>query len=334
MRPLTMTANRCALAFAAALCLIVAGGAQAQTKKVRYLEVVRTLLYAPAYVAISKGYFKAAGLDVTMTTAWGGDKLAAAILSGAADIGLTGPEVPIYIRNSESPQKMKIFAGLVATDGFLLLSREKPAKFDWKMLKGKEILGWRPGSTPLLFFEEALRIHGLDPARDVKLSNNLAIPTRMGAWLSGQNQYAIFTEVEASQLEQQGKGYVVAAIGKEVGFADYTSFVATERYIRENPDVAQAFTDAIYKAMQWTATASTGELVKALAEFFPGVDMQALGAGAERYKTLGYWKKTPVIEPQAITKFQDILVRGKELDNAKRVKFEDLITNDFARKAK
>src|SRR5262249_61993470 len=34
--------------------------------KVRYTEVVRSILYAPAYVAMANGYFKDAGLDVAM----------------------------------------------------------------------------------------------------------------------------------------------------------------------------------------------------------------------------------------------------------------------------
>ena len=50
------------------------------------------MLYAPAYVAITKGYFKDAGLDVTLSTAQGGDKSMAALLSNSADIALIGPE--------------------------------------------------------------------------------------------------------------------------------------------------------------------------------------------------------------------------------------------------
>ena len=42
--------------------------------KIRYNEVVHSMLYAPAYVAIAKGYFDARGLDVTLATAQGGDK--------------------------------------------------------------------------------------------------------------------------------------------------------------------------------------------------------------------------------------------------------------------
>ena len=71
-------------------------GARAQGKppvKIRYNEVVRSILYAPAYVAITNGYFKDAGLDVTLTTAQGGDKSVAALLSNSADIALIGPEI-------------------------------------------------------------------------------------------------------------------------------------------------------------------------------------------------------------------------------------------------
>src|SRR3954471_2446982 len=37
--------------------------------KIRYSEVVRSILYAPTYVAITQGFFKDAGLDVALSTA-------------------------------------------------------------------------------------------------------------------------------------------------------------------------------------------------------------------------------------------------------------------------
>ena len=88
--------------------------ARAQRKpaaKVRYNEVVRSILYAPAYVALSKGYFTEAGLDITMATAQGGDKSMAALLGNNADIALMGPESPIYILTGELPTKVRIFCG-------------------------------------------------------------------------------------------------------------------------------------------------------------------------------------------------------------------------------
>ena len=302
--------------------------------KIRYNEVVRSILYAPAYVAITKGYFKDAGLDVTLTTAQGGDKSVAALLSNSADIALIGPETAIYVQNSDSPTKIPIFCGLTATDGFMLLGREKVDKFDWSMLKGKEILGFRPGSTPVLFLEAALRKNGIDPQKDVKLNNNIAIPARVGSWIAGQNQFGIFTEPDPSQLELDGKGYFMASIGETVGPADYTTFMATDKYIKDNPAVIQTWTDAIYKAQQWTLAQPPAEVAKSIADFFPGVSPQALTNSAERLRRLNIWKASPKIEPKAIERFQDILVQGHVLEDAKRVKFETLVLTEFADKAK
>jgi NitT/TauT family transport system substrate-binding protein len=301
--------------------------------RVRYNEVVRSLLYAPAYVAISKGYFKDAGLDIQLSTANGGDKSMAALLSNSADIALIGPETAIYVLNSDSSTKARIFCGLTATDGFMLVGRAKVDKFEWSMLKGNDILGFRPGSTPLLFLEEAMRMNGVNPDTDVKLSNNIAVPARVGAWLSGQGQYAIFIEPDASQLELDGKAYFLASIGATVGFADYTAFMATDQYIKDHAAVLQNWTDAIYRAQKWTAAASAPEIVHAIGGFFPGVSLAALTAAAERYQKLKIWKTTPVIEPKAMDRFQDILVHGHVLEAAKRVKFSDLVDMQFAAKA-
>jgi NitT/TauT family transport system substrate-binding protein len=325
------------LAAAALLPVAMPRRANAQRKpltKVRYNEVVRSVLYVPTYVAISKRYFEEAGLDVTMSTAQGGDKSMAALLGNAADIALMGPESPIYVLTSDSPTKVRIFCGLTSTDGFMLLGREKVDKFDWAMLKGKEILGFRPGSTPLLYLEAAMRQNGIDPQRDVKLVNNVAIPARVGSWLAGQNQYGIFIEPDASQLELDGKAHFLASIGETIGPADYTAFMATDKYIKDNPEALQSWTNAIYKAQKWTEAATPAEIAKVLEPFFPGVNPQALNAAAERYRRLKIWKNTPLIEEKPMEKFQDILIAGHVLEPAKRVKFQDLILTEFAKKAK
>jgi len=308
--------------------------ARAQRAKVRYSEVVRSVLYVPAYVAITKGYFEEQGIEQTMSTAQGGDKCMAALLSNAADVALIGPETAIYVLTSDSPSKARIFCGLTTPDGFMLLGREKVDRFEWNMLRGKEILGFRPGSTPLLFLEAALRKNGIDPQKDVKLMNNVAIPARVGSWLSGQNQFGIFTEPDPSQLELDGKGYFMASIGQTVGPADYTAFMATDQYIRDHPDIIQGWTNAIYKAQRWTQTAPTAEIVEAIQPFFPGVNPQALAAATDRYRRIKIWKETPSIEPSAIERFQDILVEGDVLTTAKRVKYKDLVLTEFAAKAK
>ncbi len=317
--------------------LSVAAPLSAQDKpliKIRYNEVVRSIMYAPAYVALAKDYFKEAGFDIALSTAQGGDKSVAALLSGAADIALIGPETAIYVQNSTSPTKIPIFCGMTTTDGFLIMSREKIDKFEWSMLKGKDFLGFRPGSTPLLFLEAALRKNGIDPQKDVKLNNNIAVPARVGSWLAGQNQFAIFTEPDASQLELDGKAHFIASVGKIVGPADYTTFMATDKYIHDNPAIIQTWTDTIYRAQKWTAEQPPEQIAQTISPFFSGVNPKALVSAAKRFKELGIWKKTPKIDKEAMDRFQDILVQGHVLDNDKRVKFEVLVLSQFADKAK
>src|SRR5260370_7466582 len=167
---------------------------------------------------MTKGFFAEAGLEVEMTTAQGGDKSMAALISAAADIALMGLEAAIYVLTSDSPVKARIFCALTASDGFMLVGRNKVDKFDWNLLKGKDILGFRPGSTPLLFFEAAMRQNGIDPLKDVKLANNVGIPARVGSWLAGQNQYAIFIQPDAPQLDLDGNAYFLASVAPPLGF--------------------------------------------------------------------------------------------------------------------
>jgi NitT/TauT family transport system substrate-binding protein len=164
--------------------------------------------------------------------------------------------------------------------------------------------------------------------------NNVGIPARVGSWLAGQNQYAIFIEPDASQLELDGKAHFLASIGETVGLADYTTFMATDKYIRENKETLQNWTNGIAKGMAWTAQAPIPDLVSAIGQFFPGVKPEVLAHAAERYRRLKIWKSSPVIAPAAMEKFQDILVQGHVLESNKRVKFADLVVTEFFNKAK
>lgn len=301
--------------------------------RVRYQEVVRSLFFAPAYVALSQGFFRDAGLDVVLATANGGDKAMAALLGGEADIALLGPELPIAVHNGASPTKARLFCGMTAADGYLLCAREPRAPFDWDSLRGQDIMGWRPGSTPLVFLETALRLRGLDPQRDVRLVNDIAPPARAAAWREGRTPFAIFSEPEASQLELERQAHVVASIGATVGPVDYTAFAATDGFLQEHAPAALAWTDAIARAMRWTERAASAELSAALAPYFPAAGPKALASGIERYRQLRLWKTTPAIAPAAIERFQDILVQSQVLAADRRVRYEGVVAAQFAERA-
>ncbi|MDB5797148.1 MAG: transporter substrate-binding protein [Paucimonas sp.] len=323
----------------AAVFVSTSAGALAQAAKpaptkVRYEEVVRSILYLPAYVALTQGFFRDAGLDVQMKTSQGTDKGMAALLSGSADIVLIGPEATVYVQNSESPVKPRIFSGLTATDGFMLMSRTKETTFDWNKLKGKTIMGFRPGSNPDVYLETALRKHGIDPKKDVTIMNNLSPPARAGAWMAGRGDYGIFLEPEAGTLEREGKSFPVAMIGSEVGPVDYTVFTTTDAFIAKNPQVVQAWTNAVLRSMKHVQASTPADLAKQVAEFFPAIPQDQIASAIERYKKNNLWKTSPLVEQVAIDKLQDMLIASGVLESGKRVKYQDVVVTDFAKRAK
>ena len=112
------------ICLAVAVALLLGSIADAQElERVTFTEVVRSVFYAPQYVALELGFFADEGLDVRMETAWGADKGAAALISGSVDIGFFGPEAAIYIYQQGSPETIVVFAQLTARDGSFFMHR-------------------------------------------------------------------------------------------------------------------------------------------------------------------------------------------------------------------
>ena len=89
-----------ALVLAMAAVTLAGCGAKDETKEkveqVTLNEVAHSIFYAPQYVAIEEGYFADEGIDLTLMTGFGADKVLTAMISGEADIGFMGATTEIY----------------------------------------------------------------------------------------------------------------------------------------------------------------------------------------------------------------------------------------------
>ena len=311
--------------------------AQAQKKQVvKVSEVTRSQLFAPLYVAINKGMFAEQGLEIDLSNAGGGDRVGALILSGGTDIGLAGPEVPIYIYNGESPDKPTIFCALSGTDGFFLASRKKVDKFEWSMLEGKSLFGLRKGSTPQLAWEYLMKQNKVSQAAIDGMITNIALPNREGAWISGNADFTIFNEPAASKLEAAGRLFVIDSIGRLVGRNENTVFFSKKSWIEKNKDAAQKFTNAIGRAQAWMKAHSDEEVADAIAPSFPGVSKADHVSSLKRMRNSGapIFADDPVVNPSGLAKLQDIMIVGGSLPKDKIVKYEAIVDPSYGEKAK
>lgn len=307
-----------------------AGTAPQEMVNVKFSEVIRSIFYAPHYIAMSKGFFKEEGLNVDMNTAQGSDKGAAALLAGTADISLVGPETTIFIHNQEGSKKLKIFYQLTMKDGSFLLSRNKADSFKWSDLSGKTIIGWRPGSAPQMVMSSTLKQEGVT---DAKVVTNIAAPAMAAAFTSGQGDYIQVFEPVASTLINEGKAYFAASLGEAFGAFPETSYVATSEYIEKNPEVIQKFANAVAKGREWLNTATDDEIAEALAPFFEGTSKELIIQSVNRYKQQDTWPASPELTTEAFDKLQSVLIENGVLKAEQKVpNITDIADMSFAGK--
>ena len=275
--------------------------------KVKLNEVTRSIFYAPMYAAISEGFFKEEGIEIDLTTGEGADKTMQQVLSGSVDIGFCGPEQVIYIYNQKREDYPVVFGQLTQKDGSFFVSRKDEKTFTWESLKGKTILGGRPGGVPEMALEYVLRNHGLTPGKDIDIITNVAFAAAPGAYKGGTGEYAALFEPSASMLVQDNSAYIVASVGKEAGVIPYTCYFAAKSYIDKNPQIIEKFARAIYKGQLWVQKNSEATVAKSIKSFFPGTDEQLIANVIKNYKSIDAYAPNLVLKEENLTKLMDII---------------------------
>ncbi len=298
---------------------------------VRLSEVVRSVFYAPQYVALALGFFEEEGLRIELSTAQGADKGMAALLSGTVDIGFFGPEATVYVYQRGAPDPVIGFAQLTARDGSFLMARHPTPQFSWTELRGKTVIGGRKGGVPEMVLEWILRQHGLEPHRDVTIVTHLAFEAAPGAFQGGLGDYIAQFEPTMSAMEKRGIGKVVASLGVDGGPITYTLYHARKSYLERNSDVIQRFTNAIDRGLRWVREHSPDEIAEVVAPFFPGIEQDVLILTLRRYRDQETWPETPAISREGFEHLLEVMEAAGEL--AARVEFDAIMTNRFAERA-
>ena len=303
----------------------------AEEKLITVSEVTHSVFYAPQYVAINLGLFEKHGLKVELINSQGSDKVMTAVLSGQVDIGFAGPEASIYVYLQGKEDYPQVFAQLTQKDGSFLVGREDVKDFDWTTLEGKHVLPGRKGGMPYMTLMYVIRQNGLEPETDMNFDNSISFDAMTGAFVGGVGDYVTIFEPTATMVENEGKGYIVASVGEEAGEVPYTTYFTSKSYIEANPDVIQAFTDAIYEGQVWVQTHTAKEIAEVIAPSFADSDLDVLEKVAQRYKDIDAWSHTPIMTEEAFERLEDVIQQAGELEQ--RAPFDAIILNTFAETA-
>jgi len=281
--------------------------------KIKLAEVTHSIFYTPQYLAISEGYFEEVGLEIELILTPGADKVMAAVLSNDVDIGFSGSEATIYVYQNGEKDYIQTFAGLTQKDGAFLVSREKYDNFTLNDLKGKYVIGGRAGGMPEMTFEWALRQNNIDPKKDLTIDTSIAFAAMQGAFIGGTGDFVTLFEPNATSVEKQGLGYVVAYIGELGGNVPYTAYNARKSFIDKNPEIIKSFTKAIQKGLTFVENNDPKIIAEKIISFFPDTSIDDLTTMIERYKNGKAWKTSINITEEEWNHLQDIMIASGEL---------------------
>ena len=182
-----------------------------------------------------------------------------------------------------------------------------------------------------MVFEYILKENGIDPEKDLTIIQNIDFGSTAPAFADGRGDFTIEFEPGATSLESEGKGHVIASLGKDSGYVPYTAFSAKKSYLKENPDVIQRFTNALQKGMDYVRSHSPSETASVIKPQFPETTLEMITTIVTRYYEHDTWKSNLIFEESSFDLLQDILESAGELE--KRAPYKDLITTEFAENA-
>ena len=294
--------------------------------KIVVAEVTHSVFYAPWYVSIQKNYFKNEGLDLEVILTPGADKVATAVISGDANIGFSGPEATIYVYNN-SRQKLLTFAALTKRDGqFIVGDCKYKGKFKMEALIGKAVLAGRSAGMPLMMFEYALKESGIKKD-ELIINKSVEFSGLTGAYIAKEGDFVNLFEPNASKLENEKYGCVLASLGNITGIVPYTAFYADEKYINEHKDIFKKFNNALNKGLKYVKENDSKTIAQTIKNEVPDTELEDLTMQIERYKQADSWYENTYVNIKDYYRLIDIMLYGKALD--KKVTVETLVTNEF-----
>jgi len=298
-------------------------------RPLRVVVAFHSIFYAPLPVAIRGGHFAAEGLEVDPETPALAGGTVDALLSGGADVSLSG-----IMRSFElldrGGARLVHFAAVNDRNGFFLLSREPRPSFAWSDVVGRTIISFGGAPTPWLCMQAVLRRHGVDPAR-VMFRRDLPTPDAIAAFRAGQGDFIEHGPPVIDQLVADGTGHLVASMGEATGPVPFSSFMATPEMLTKQRDVLIRFVRGLYRAQRWMAASTAQEIAAVVAPVFGDIDPAIRVAAVERYLKQSTWARDPVLTRTGYDTLQEILLSAGFIK--KPHPFDALVDTDIARAA-
>jgi NitT/TauT family transport system substrate-binding protein len=208
-------------------------------------------LAAQIVIAREKGFFKAAGLDATVSYFPSGGDLMAAIVGGSISIGAAGSTPTLTLR--ARPYPIRILSQMSDISGAVQIVVKQSMK-SLDDLYGKKI-AIMPGTGSEAIFNSFVKAYGFDAGKVTLV--NMAPAEMLTSFSRGDVEAIALWEPHTTRARKMFSGKLLVSgtkseiPGKEGAkriYADHSVLVATESFIRDQPATVKSVLSALAAA--------------------------------------------------------------------------------------
>jgi NitT/TauT family transport system substrate-binding protein len=342
-----MTASRrqLLLGTASVASLTLAGPALAQARpKAVYGQGSIDPIFTAGYIALKRGFFAEAGLDVEYINSQSGPRtnqmLAAGQILFGATAGTAAPALTV------AGKAASIIFGF---DRRMTYANVIVRKVDFdegrirslRDLQGKSIAATQPGSVTALMAVYLAQQAGLTGRVEIRPLADLA--TMLGALKTGSVNASMATSSMMEQAVQDGWGVAIfngtdnavwnQFMGGDVpGIAAY----ALNETIQKRPEVVQSFVTGLVKAQDFI-NANSAETITELihGDFMNALSKTAVQKTIALYKQ-NVWLQDNIVSEEAYDRMARIMGDGRQFSNEqmKQAGYKQCVDMSFVRKAR
>jgi NitT/TauT family transport system substrate-binding protein len=223
--------------------------------------------------AVGEGYYKAAGLDVTIIQGNGSGNTAQLVANGRAQLAYADAVVVAQLIGKGAP--MKVVSTIYQSNPNEVPALKKTGINSVNDLKGKKI-GVPAGSSQVAMLPLLWKFNNLKESEMTLI--NMPVAAMVPSLLQGQVD-AILGSMDAYQIQLESQGAELT----NFRFADYgvptvsTSMFASDEFIKDKPDVIRKFIAASLKGWSF-ALDNPAKTIKDLKTVFPDLNEKLAAA--------------------------------------------------------
>lgn len=272
-----------------------------------HIMVLRhSAFYSPLISAITGGFLREEGLEPSYARASPEKGVPESIAEGSVHVAQSAVATSFAELEAGQTPRVVHFAQINERDGFFIAGREPEPDFEWTRLAGRKVLVDH-FFQPLAMFRYACFREGVE-FESIEVIDAGDVEAIDRAFRDGRADYVHQQGPAPQQMEKEGIGHVVAAVGDAVGPVAFSSLCADRDWLQT--DMARAFMRAYRRAREHVIDSPAEQIAAEEAEFFPGIDRDVLARTIAAYQQLGCWAPDPRISPESYERLLDVFLHS------------------------